>query len=76
MKFKDSAARKLQVSEPTHASIHLVHSRNWAKTSRKVEAMVEPAESRNIATFTLATAAAIGPLIWVGHALLKWFHLL
>jgi hypothetical protein len=76
MNFKDSAARKPQIIETPRGGIHLVHSRNWAKPSRKVEAMVEPAESRSIASVALGSAAAIGPAIWIGLALLKWMHLL
>ena len=33
-------------------------------------------ESEKMSTFTLASAALIAPLIWLGHALLVWLDIL
>jgi hypothetical protein len=33
-------------------------------------------ESRAMATLTLGVAAAAAPLVWIGHAVLHWMHVL
>ena len=91
MATNDSSARKLR-SNPAGGGIHLVYSRDWVRNPPRNRPRTWPAEpaptapvreiprrlreSRRIATFTLGVAAATGPAVWVGHALLRWLHLL
>jgi len=33
-------------------------------------------ESHTIATLSLAAAALVAPLVWLGHAILHWMHVI
>jgi len=81
----DNTARKPQPVETIQRGIHLVYSRDWAK-ERKQEPKIAVAErrpsprntrgSREMLAAKVASVAMIGPLLWVGHALLHSMHVL
>jgi hypothetical protein len=77
MTTNHAAALQAQLPEVTHRGIHLVYSRSW-QLERQIamQGILEaPGQSARrgphaTATLTLAAAAVIGPLLWLGHELL------
>ncbi len=81
----DNAARMAHTAD-AYRGIHLVYSRDWKRNKeRSISTMqtndnTQPVrhirESHAIATLSLAGAALVAPLVWVGHAVLRWLHVI
>lgn len=82
----DSAQLKPVSTDSGSRGIHLVHSRSWQSKERRASvSAVEPSrtlavrhirESQGAATLSLGFAAVAAPLVWLGHAMMRWFHLI
>ena len=82
---KDNAALKAQPIASVSRGIHLAYSRSWQGNEPGSPTMPERTqlpqtrpvrESHTMATLSLGAAAASAPLIWIGHAILHWLHVL
>jgi hypothetical protein len=76
---QDNTARRPQDSAAARSGIHLVHSKSWPVAVQALPAkkpVQSVRDSDTAETLSLASGAAVAPLVWVGHALLRLMHLL
>jgi hypothetical protein len=88
---QENAARKIEDGAAARMGIHLVHSRDWCPARRASVAAVKARREAKITRrarrgrmhiseskvlLGAALAALSVPLLWIGHAMLHWKHVL